>query len=888
MDEQKYLILDTRQGFRDLTGTVKSVNPRGKFVDISFYGDERVFSYSSSNISLQNDPKIIENDVAIKGCVNLNVEKKVLFGNFLKIFYHNSPESDLHRGDFEILKPHVSEILNYLCETAKTVKTLPSEKDGSPANTLIAEALTKIQKVPLRSPLYAYLSGTLRKGTPRLRNFIFPFPCNESQLNAVEQTFSNSLSLIQGPPGTGKTQTILNILLNAVIAGQKVAVVSNNNSAIRNVVEKLSRTDGLDFITALLGNKENQDYFLNHQPEYPSWLKEDIDFSRQEEEELHVLHRELKTLFEVQNRLKKKQSEFQKWKTEAKKFIQHYPDIPQFSCDLHSEELLQLFIRCNMRYIRGKKLSVWFRLWQTVFRHNLNFAFWKQPLTKILNTLKSLYYRKKCRELQAEIKELEKQLADIDFEKKHETLNALSRKFLKVMLRKKYPNFNTARKKCCKADLKNGNFLSEYPVVLSTTFMINRFTPEDGFDLLIMDEASQVDLCTGVAAIACAKNAVIVGDEKQLPCVITTEDENKLSELNSSSRIPEVYQYHAGQSILSSLRKALPEIPNTTLCEHYRCDPLIIGFCNQKFYHNELIIHSPWKSGSSPMNVLFTASGNHARGHFNLRQCQEVNLLVDELTRKENYPPDSIGLCTPYREQAQILGGDTVHKFQGREKEVMILSTVDNQISNFTADEQLLNVAVSRAIKKFYIVLSSSNRQWDNCIGDLINYIRYHNSDAVSAGHITSVFDMLYDEYCKYLNTPEYRDFFFDSPAEKIIYDVLTDILQKHDKDCRYSFQMHIPLQEIFGNNPQFSREELAYLNNNNTHVDFLIYEKFGKTPCSAIEVDGYTFHKSGTRQAKRDQLKNSIFAKSKLPLLRLVTNDSNEYEKITAFLFGK
>ena len=143
----------------------------------------------------------------------------------------------MHHGDFEILKTRVPDTLAYLYNVAKLVKNLPSEDPDAPANTIIADALEKIEDISVNSPLYTYLSGVLPESAPQIQNFIFPFQCNESQLNAVEQTFANSLSLIQGPPGTGKTQTILNILVNAVVNGQRVAIVSNNNSAIQNVVE---------------------------------------------------------------------------------------------------------------------------------------------------------------------------------------------------------------------------------------------------------------------------------------------------------------------------------------------------------------------------------------------------------------------------------------------------------------------------------------------------------------------------------------------------------------------------------------------------------------------------------------------------------------------------
>ena len=233
-----------------------------------------------------------------------------------------------------------------------------------------------------------------------------------------------------------------------------------------------------------------------------------------------------------------------------------------------------------------------------------------------------------------------------------------------------------------------------------------------------------------------------------------------------------------------------------------------------------------------------------------------------------------------------MMNAYTVHKFQGREKEVMIMATVDNQITDFVADNQLLNVAVSRAKREFYLVVSSSNHQWENCIGDLVNYIRYYGG--IREGSITSIFDCLYSEYRQGLEKSSFCNLLFDSPAEKIVYDSLTKIMQENDVERRYAFQMHIPLREIFRDESQLSVEEKAYLHHVNTHVDFLIYEKFGKTPRFGIEVDGYKYHKAGTRQAERDQLKDNIFDKNKLPLLRLATNDSKEEDKIRDFLFFK
>ena len=888
MDENKYLILDTRVGYKDLTGDVSSVNPRGDRIEIIFNKNGQPFHYLKKNIHIETSPQEIETDVEINGRIELGAEKKLLFGKFLKLFFTERKKPELHYGDFKILKSKIADALSYFYSVAQLVKNLPSEDPSAPVNTIIADAISKIKEVPTGSPLFSYLTGIAKKEQEKTQNFIFPFQCNESQLTAVEQTFSNRISLIQGPPGTGKTQTILNILLNAVQENKSVAIVSNNNSAIQNIVDKLRDADGLDFLVALLGNKDNQEAFLANQPKYPAWLQKNCIPPDGIEIKLRNLQTEIKQLFADQNALKKKQTELNAWIIEEEKFKQCYPCSTHLQDNgLSSDSLLNIFTRCNLAGIREQNLSIWFKLWNVIFCRRWSFAFWNQPIANVLTSLKRLFYQKRISELKKEIAVLTCKLANANFEEKHILLNELSWQVLKVKLQKKYNHARAKRKIFYKGDLRSEDFRAEYPVLLATTFMIKSFTPENGFDLLIMDEASQVDLCTGLVALSCAKNVVIVGDDKQLPCVITEQDELKLSQLNACSKIDKKYLYKAGQSILSSIQLAIPDVPNTTLCEHYRCDPLIIGFCNKRFYDGQLVVHS--KSHNMPsLRVVFTQPGNHARGHFNHRQAQEIEVLKQQLIEK-GYPAESIGVCTPYRRQAENIGASTVHKFQGREKDVIIMSTVDNTISDFVADRQLVNVAVSRAKKEFYLVVSSSNKKWNNCIGDLVNYIKYYDEsgDAVLQRGITSVFDMLYQEYQERLLVPGLLDYFFDSPAEKIIYKELSEILKKHDTDQRYSFKMHIPLKEIFKARNDLTSEESAYMLNPLTHVDFLIYERFGMTPRFAVEVDGYAFHKEGTRQAERDKLKNSIFYKRHLPLLRLSTTGSRERERITDFIFG-
>lgn len=66
---------------------------------------------------------------------------------------------------------------------------------------------------------------------------------------------------------------------------------------------------------------------------------------------------------------------------------------------------------------------------------------------------------------------------------------------------------------------------------------------------------------------------------------------------------------------------------------------------------------------------------------------------------------------------------------------------------------------------------------------------------------------------------------------------------------------------------------------------NFLIYNRIGKRPLLAIEVDGYEYHRKESAQAMHDEMKNHILELYEIPLLRFKTNGSGEREKIAVML---
>ena len=324
------------------------------------------------------------------------------------------------------------------------------------------------------------------------------------------------------------------------------------------------------------------------------------------------------------------------------------------------------------------------------------------------------------------------------------------------------------------------------------------------------------------------------------------------------------------------------------LKEHYRCHPKIIEFCNQKFYNNQLIILTQNDDEKDAIKLHFTAQGNHARGRFNQREIDEISqVFLPEL--KGRVKDEQIGIITPYNEQktalekalnAKDIQIDTVHKFQGREKEAIVISVVNNEVSDFVDNPQMLNVAITRAKRFLRLVVSPNFTQQNSHINDLIKYIQYNNFETKQST-IKSVFDLLYQQNYearqKYLKNKR-KISLYDS--ENIAFHFINELLQKGGFS-NLSVACHIPLLRVINGVLKLDEKELKYAQNPRTHIDFVIYNKMDKMPLLGIEIDGYAFHNENAAQTRRDELKNAILAKYNFTLLRLNTTQSGEEKRI-------
>lgn len=909
MNPSKHLILKDGQ---DVTNDVRlcKYNPGTKKYDVTFQNG-KTYACVYQSIEWVKDPEILNpalTHINHRGHDLFNIQSIYAFHtrylDYWHICFSNGTERTYKKSDLQIITSCLSETkaqncIDYLRELA-AINELKSE-DGE---ILLKKQYEKLDFVGTDTAMASYLNPADQKlSTHKSGNLIFPFGGNASQFQAVENALHKQISIIQGPPGTGKTQTILNIIANLLANGKTVQVVSNNNSAIANVLEKLaSKQYSLDFLVAPLGNASNKKVFIQNQTGvYPDLSKWD-----QTQEKQAGLIKEIKNHTEGLADIFAKQEQLAQARILLESLLLEIEYFKQYSNEtglkisnvkhrqnMKSKTIMQLWQECLAFFEHDREISIWFKF-KSVFIYGISdWKFYKTNLPSIITMLQGLFYQSRQTELNQEIVALEKYLADSDAKLKVNELTKLSLEYLRSKLHEQYGN-KPERMIFSEDDLwKNpGEVLKEYPVVLSTTFSSRSCLQGATYDYIIMDEASQVDIATGALALSSARNAVIVGDLKQLPNVIKDEMKKRSDAVFRSYNLPNGYSF-SENSFLKSICSILPDVPQTLLREHYRCHPKIIGFCNQKFYNNSLVIMTEDQGEKDTLSVIKTNVGNHQRDRVNQRQIDVIT--KEALPMFNNSKPEDIGIIAPYRDQVNAIANQlydnqievhTVHKFQGREKDTILLTSVDDVVSDFSDDPYLLNVAVSRAKSRLCLIVSGNEQPKDSNIGDLISYIEYNNFQVVQSS-IYSVFDLLYRQYTEaritYLKKHPHISQY---DSENLMYAAILEILDKRPH-LSLNVICHQPLNMLIRDPKYLNDEECQYAMNTATHLDFLIYNQITKKPVLTIEVDGFHFHKPGTAQYERDRMKDRILSLYGIPLLRFATNGSNEIAQVERALDG-
>lgn len=244
------------------------------------------------------------------------------------------------------------------------------------------------------------------------------------------------------------------------------------------------------------------------------------------------------------------------------------------------------------------------------------------------------------------------------------------------------------------------------------------------FDLVVLDEASQIDQLRAAPALARARRAVVAGDPRQLRHVSFVSDEQ--TDLTVAAHGLQPLADRLDVRRVSAYDLALAAGPAVWLSEHHRSVPHLIAFSATRFYDRplHLLTRTPDNERAQAVEVVHLPPV----GASDAVHAAEVARAV-ELAAELAAEGSSLGLIAPLRAQADLLEQallerfgpaeirtlglrtGTVHAMQGSECDVVVatLGLADGSAPatrRFVEDPNLFNVLATRARRRMVVVTS--------------------------------------------------------------------------------------------------------------------------------------------------------------------------------------
>ena len=375
------------------------------------------------------------------------------------------------------------------------------------------------------------------------------------------------------------------------------------------------------------------------------------------------------------------------------------------------------------------------------------------------------------------------------------------------------------------------------------------------FDIVVFDEASQCDIASALPLLYRAKSVVIIGDPKQLSHISGLQrgqDQALLEKYDLLDGFPHWAYSHQSLFGLGATQVAGAGV--VSLVDHHRSHSDIISFSNKEFYEERLRVATRYIDLKSPnraepgvrwVDVRGLASRPSAGGAVNAIEAKAVVEVMRDLVLKNGYR-GSLGVVTPFRAQANMITqlvnqdkvllaelvtrsflADTVHKFQGDERDVMFFSPVvagglpAGAQGFLRSNGNLFNVAITRARAQLIVV--GDRAACSSCdIGYLSRFANYAASlESATAEDIETRESQLGPVY---------------PPVAR------PEMVSDWERDF-YVAAYSAGISLI----PQYSIEKYV--------VDFLLTSDQRSL---AIEIDGERYHRNWTGElCRRDQIRN-------------------------------
>ncbi|XP_063163620.1 DNA replication ATP-dependent helicase/nuclease DNA2 isoform X2 [Candoia aspera] len=301
---------------------------------------------------------------------------------------------------------------------------------------------------------------------------------------------------------------------------------------------------------------------------------------------------------------------------------------------------------------------------------------------------------------------------------------------------KRFTEEEICRSKCIKTVAHLEELYQSQPVIATTCMGINHpiFTRKC-FDFCIVDEASQISQPICLGPLFYSLRFVLVGDHQQLPPLVQNPEARELGmseslfkrlEQNKNAVVHLTVQYRMNSKIMSLSNKLVYD--GKLECGSEKVSKAVIDLPNLKKLKLEEYSSETWlKETLDPNNpVCFLNTEKVAApeqtekgGISNMTEARLVFFLTS-MFLKAGCKPSDIGVISPYRHQLKIITDlmassyindvevNTVDRYQGRDKSVIIVSfarnNVHGNVGELLKDWRRLNVAITRAKHKLVML----------------------------------------------------------------------------------------------------------------------------------------------------------------------------------------
>lgn len=295
------------------------------------------------------------------------------------------------------------------------------------------------------------------------------------------------------------------------------------------------------------------------------------------------------------------------------------------------------------------------------------------------------------------------------------------------------------------------------------------------FDYCIVDEASQITLPVCLGPIRLSKKFILVGDHYQLPPLVQNKEAQEggldvslfkmLSDRHPFSVVNLEHQYRMCEEIMtlsntliydgrlkcgtSAVAQRTLTIPNIDALKKHHIDSSQSSI-SQAACRNPAqgscwlrnLIDPSVKVCLVNTDALLCMSREVANGSRVVNECEvRITTQLVESLITVGIDPSEIGVITLYRSQLALLKQDmrqhpsvemhTADKFQGRDKEVIVLSLVRSNealnVGDLLKDWRRVNVAFTRARTKLLIIGSASTIKGNDLLADFVNLMASRN-----------------------------------------------------------------------------------------------------------------------------------------------------------------